>query len=202
MKKEKINIVKQVLYNNQLLESNFFDFKKYSFFLNRSNSYFSIYQYKKIFKELKYLLFILKNIKIKGGIILFIGLTNKDYFDFSTFNEVLKKLVISQGHLYADSTFKSYFYNRWSLYKRYSNPSDFFLNLQKNNKFPCILFSFSKTTDDTIFKEFSKFGIPIIYILEGFDNLIFKDYPLTGKHSKNMLNFYLDLLRYSFKDVS
>jgi len=202
MKKEKINIVKQLLYNNQLLESNFFDLRKYSFFLNKSNSYFSIYHYKKIFKELKYLLFILKNIKIKGGIILFIGLTKKDYFDFITFNTVLKKLVISQGHLYADSKFKSYFYNRWSLSKRYSNPSDFFLSLQKNNKFPCILFSFSKKTDDAIFKEISKFGIPIIYILEGFDNLIFKDYPLMGKHSKNMLNFYLDLLRYSFKDVS
>ena len=140
--------------------------------------------------------------QLRGRVILFIGLTEKDYFDFNSFNKVLKKLVVSEGHIYADSNFKSFFYNRWSLYKRRSNPSDFFLNLQKNNKFPSILFSFSKKTDDVIYKEFSKFGVPVIYFAEGYNKFRYKDYPLVGTHSNNMLNFYLNILKYSFKKYS
>jgi hypothetical protein len=127
------------------------------------------------------------------------GLSEKDYVDFSLFNKSLKKLVVSRGHIYVDSKFNGFLYNRWSLYKRRSNPSDFFLNLQKNNKLPSILFSFSKETDGSIFREFSKFGIPIIYFLEGYSHFEFKDYPITGTYSRQMLNFYLNILKYCLK---
>ena len=74
-----------------------------------------------------------------------------------------------------------------------------FLNLQKNNKLPVVLLSFSKETDNAVFREFSKFGIPIIYILEGYTHLEFKDYPIMGSYSRKMLNFYLNLLQYCLK---
>lgn len=193
------NKIKNLLINNQLLKSDFFDLKRYSFFLRKNNYRFSFYKYKKIYYQLKILVFVLKNIHLTGGTILFIGLAKKDYVDYSSFNNILKQFVIKKGHLYADSKFNGFFYNRWSLYKRRSNPSDFFLNLQKNNKFPCILFSFSKETDNAIFREFSKFGIPIIYFLEGYNHFEFKDYPIVGSYSNQMLNFYLNILKYCLK---
>lgn len=193
---KKRNLVNQFIYKNKLLESNFFNLKQYNFFFKRCNDYFGLYDYKIVFIILKRLLFILENIKKKDGLILFIGLNKEDYPDYIVFNKILKKLAVSQGHIYADSNFKGFLYNRWSLYKRRSNPSDFFLKLQENNKFPCVLFSFSKSTDNVIYKEFSKFGIPIIYILEGYSHFEFKDYPLIGSYSREMLNFYLNLLQY------
>lgn len=151
---------------------------------------------------MKKLLFVLKHIKSQKGVILFVGLTKKDHSDYISFNEALKKLAVKEGHLYADSQFKSFLYNRWSPYKRRSNPSEYFLNLQKNNKLPSILFSFSKKIDDVIFKEFSKFGIPTVYTLECYGHSYFKDYPLIGTHSGKMLGFYLNMLKYSLKNVS
>ena len=63
------------------------------------------------------------------------------------------------------------------------------------------VFSFSKKTDDAIFKEFSKFGVPIVYVLEGYIQFKYKDYPLIGRHSSDMLNFYLNILKYSLNNV-
>ena len=117
------------------------------------------------------------------------------------FNETLKNLVIKHGHIYADSKFNGFFYNRWSLHKRRSNPSSFFLNFQKNDKCPVMIISFSKKTDNALYREFSKFGIPVIYLLEGYDHLEFKDYPLLGSYSSKMLNFYLNLLKYCLNNV-
>jgi hypothetical protein len=193
------NKIKNLLINNQLLKSDFFDLKRYSFFLKKNNYRFSFYKYKKVYHQLKTLVFILKSIHSVGGTILFIGLGKKDYVDYLSFNNILKKFVIKRGHIYADSKFNGFFYNRWSLYKRSSNPSELFLNLQKNNKFPLLLFSFSKETDGAIFREFGKFGTPIIYIIEGYNHFEFKDYPLMGSYSSQMLNFYLSILQYSLK---
>merc|ERR1712222_294418 len=179
------NKIKNLLINNQLLKSDFFDLKRYSFFLKKNNYRFSFYKYKKVYYQLKTLVFI--------------GLSKKDYVDYLFFNNILKKFVIKKGHIYADSKFNGFFYNRWSLYKRSSNPSELFLNLQKNNKFPLLLFSFSKETDGAIFREFGKFGTPIIYIIEGYNHFEFKDYPLMGSYSSQMLNFYLNILQYSLK---
>merc|ERR1712032_44150 len=145
--------IKKLLTNSQLLKSNLLNVKKYSFFLKKTNKNFSLYGYKRIYEQLKPLIF-----KLNG-----------------------------------------FLYNRWSLYKRRSNPSDFFLNLQKNNKFPWVLISFSKETDNAILREFSKFGIPIIYLLEGYNHFEFKDYPIMGSYSREMLNFYLNILKYCLK---
>lgn len=193
------NKIKNLLTNNQLLKSDFFDLKKYSFFLKKNNYSFSSYKYKKVYHQLKTLVFLLKNIHLTGGTILFIGLSKQDYVEYSSFNNILKTFVIKKGHIYADSKFNGFFYNRWSLYKRSSNPSQFFLNLQKNNKFPLLLLSFSKETDSTIFREFSKFGTPIVYMIEGYTHFEFKDYPIMGSYSSQMLNFYLHVLQYSLK---
>jgi len=113
----------------------------------------------------------------------------------------LEELVISRGHIYAspESTFKSVLYNRWSLYKRSSHPSIFFLRLQNEKEFPRILLSFSKKTNNVIFKEVSKYGIPVVYILEGSCNLNFKDFPMIGRYSNKMLDFYLDILKFCLK---
>lgn len=191
--------IQKLLINSQLLKSNLSNLKKYSYFLTKNNYNFSFYRQSKIDQQLKLLTFILKHCQSKGCIIIFMGLSEKDYVDFSLFNKSLKKLVVSRGHIYVDSKFNGFLYNRWSLYKRRSNPSDFFLNLQKNNKLPSILFSFSKETDGSIFREFSKFGIPIIYFLEGYSHFEFKDYPITGTYSRQMLNFYLNILKYCLK---
>lgn len=199
--RKRINIINKFIDNNQLLESSFLDFKKYSFFIGRYNSLFSVYDYKIVFKALKQILFIFKSIHRSGGTILFIGLAESDFYKYFLFNAALKKLVISKGHLYADGNFKGFFYNRWSLYRRRSSPSNFFLSLQKHNKFPCALVSFSKKKNDAIFKECSKFGIPIFYILDSCNNFQYRDYPVLGIISSTMLNFYLNLLKYSFKYV-
>ena len=193
------NKIKQLLINNQLLKSDFFDLKRHSFFLKQNNYRFSYYKYKKIYHQIKLLVFVLKKVHLSGGTILFIGLTKKDYVDYNIFNNLLKQFVINKGHIYADAKFNGFFYNRWSLYKRCSNPSEFFLNLQKNKKFPLILISFSKETDGAIFREFGKFGIPIIYIIEGYSHFEFKDYPLMGSYSSQMLHFYLNILQYCLK---
>lgn len=193
------NKIKQLLINNQLLKSDFSDLKRYSFFLKKNNYRFSLYKYKKIYYQLKLLVFVLKKVHLIGGTILFIGLDKKDYVDYSFFNNTLKKLVVKKGHIYADSKFNGFFYNRWSLYKRCSNPSEFFLNLQKNNKFPLFLVSFSKETDGAIFREFGKFGLPVVYIAEGYSHFEFKDYPLMGSYTSQMLDFYLSLLQYVLK---
>lgn len=193
------NSIKKLLISSQLLKSNLLNVKKYSFFLKKTNKRFSFYGYKRIYKQLKLLIFILKNIHKKRGTIIFMGLAKKDHVDYMVFNSFLKKLVIDKGHIYADSKFNGFLYNRWSLYKRHSNPSDFFLNLQKNNKFPWVLVSFSKETDNAILREFSKFGIPIIYLIEGYNHSEFKDYPIMGSYSREMLNFYLNVLKYSLK---
>ena len=193
------NKLKKSFIDAQLLKSDLLDLKKYSFFLRKNNYSFSFYNYKVIYQQLKLLIYILKSVQRKKQIIIFMGLSKKDHLDFLSFNKFLKKLVINKGHIYADSKFNGFFYNRWSLYKRQSHPSNFFLNLQKNNKLPVVLLSFSKETDNAVFREFSKFGIPIIYILEGYTHLEFKDYPIMGSYSRKMLNFYLNLLQYCLK---
>ena len=190
------NKIKKILINSQLLKSNILNFKKYSFFLTQHNYKFSFYNYQIIYQQLQLLVFLLKRVQLKGRIIVFIGLSKKDHVDYLFFNQILKKIILKGGHIYADSKFNGFFYNRWSLYKRRSNPSDFFLNLQKNNKFPALLISFSKETDSSIFREFSKFGIPVIYMLKGYHHLEFKDYPLIGSYSRQMLNLYLNILKY------
>jgi hypothetical protein len=194
-----LNKSKKLLINAQLLKSDLLDLKKYSYFLKKNNYNFSFYNYKVIYQQFKLLVFLLKRVQSKKCTIVFMGLSKKDYVDYLSFNAILKKLVIRKGHIYADSKFNGFFYNRWSLHKRRSNPSKFFLNLQKNNKCPTILFSFSKETDNAVYREFSKFGIPIIYILEGYSHFEFKDYPLMGSYSREMLNFYLNLLHYCLK---
>lgn len=193
------NKLKKSLIDVQILKSDLLDLKKYSFFLRKNNYSFSFYNYKIIYQQLKLLIYVLKSVQRKKQVIVFMGLSKKDHLDFFLFNNFLKKLVIDKGHIYADSKFNGFFYNRWSLYKRQSHPSNFFLNLQKNNKLPVVLLSFSKETDNAVFREFSKFGIPIIYILEGYTHLEFKDYPVTGSYSSKMLNFYLNLLQYCLK---
>jgi hypothetical protein len=196
-----MNIKKQLLINSELLKSDFLDLKKYSFFLRKNNYSFSFYNYKKVYQQIQLLVYILKKLEYRGCTIVFMGLSKKDHVDYLFFNDILKKLVVTKGHIYADSKFNGFLYNRWSLYKRRSNPSDFFLNLQKNNKLPAVLFSFSKETDGSILREFSKFGIPIIYYLEGYSHFEFKDYPLLGSYSSKMLNFYLNLLKYCLNNV-
>jgi hypothetical protein len=193
------NKLKKSLIDVQILKSDLLDLKKYSFFLRKNNYSFSFYNYKIIYQQLKLLIYVLKSVQRKKQVIVFMGLSKKDHLDFFLFNNFLKKLVIDKGHIYADSKFNGFFYNRWSLYKRQSHPSNFFLNLQKNNKLPVVLLSFSKETDNAVFREFSKFGIPIIYILEGYNHSEFKDYPVMGSYSRKMLNFYLNLLQYCLK---
>ena len=190
------NPIKNLLLKNNLLKSGFVDIRKNSFFLKKSNGFVSLYHYKPVFQQLKALVFVLKDIKSKGGTIFFVGLSEKDYRDHKVFNQSLEKFVTARGHIYVDSTFKGFLYNRWSLTKRRSHPSQFFLNLQKNNRMPSLLFSFSKETNNVIFKEFNKFGLPIFYFLEGYNYFECKDYPLTGLYSSKMLNFYLNILKY------
>jgi len=197
----RINKSKKILINSQLLPSDFLDFKKYSYFLKKYNDAFGIYNYQIIYQQLKLLVFILKRVQFKRCSIVFMGLRKQDYVNFVSFNETLKNLVIKHGHIYADSKFNGFFYNRWSLHKRRSNPSSFFLNFQKNDKCPVMIISFSKKTDNALYREFSKFGIPVIYLLEGYDHLEFKDYPLLGSYSSKMLNFYLNLLKYCLRNV-
>lgn len=193
------NKSKKLLIDSQLLKSDLLNLKKYSYFLKKNNYRFSFYNYQVVYQQLKKLVFILKRAQAKKCSIVFMGLCKKDYADYVSFNSILKTLVIKKGHIYADSKFNGFFYNRWSLHKRRSNPSNFFLNFQKNNKCPVILISFSKKTDNAAFREFSKFGIPIIYLLEGYSHFEFKDYPLMGSYSFEMLNFYLNLLKYCLK---
>ena len=190
------NSVQNVLLNNNILKSGFLDIRKNSFFLKRTNGFVSLYHYKPVFQQLKALVFILKDIKAKGGTIFFVGLSQKDYHKSNSFNQSLEKFVTLKGHIYVDCTFKGFLYNRWSLTKRRSHPSQFFLNLQKNNRMPSLLFSFSKDTNNVIFKEFNKFGLPIFYFLEGYNYFECKDYPLMGLYSSKMLNFYLKILKY------
>ena len=196
-----INKSKKLLTNSQLLPSDFLDLKKYSYFLKKHNYAFSLYNYQIIYQQLKLLVFILKRVQVKKCLVVFMGLSKKDHVNYLSFNQILKSLVIKKGHIYADSKFNGFFYNRWSLHKRRSNPSSFFLDFQKNNKCPSIIISFSKKTDNAIYREFSKFGIPVIYLLEGYSHSEFKDYPLLGSYSFAMLNFYLNFLRYCLKDV-
>jgi len=191
--------VNKVLIKNQLLKSNLLNCQKYSFFLQSTNVNFSFYNPKRIYQQLRLFVYILKQLKLKGGNIAFVGLFKKDHINYRLFNKVLKNLVIKKGHLFIDSKFNGLLYNRWSLYKRCSNPSEFFLNLQKNNKLPCILVSFSKEHNNALFREFSKFGIPIFYLIEGCDHFEFKDYPVMGSYSDSMLNFYLSILKYCLK---
>jgi hypothetical protein len=152
-----------------------------------------------MYQQLRALIYILKKVHNQKGLMIFLGLTDKDYVNNISFNHILKNLVTSKGHIYGDSKFNGILYNRWSLYKRRSNPSDFFLNLQKNNKLPVILISFSQETDSSILREFSKFGIPIFYLMEGSNHFEFKDYPIMGTYSDSMLNFYLSILKYCLK---
>jgi len=196
-----INKSKKLLTNSQLLSSDFVDFKKYSYFLKKHNYAFSFYNSQIIYQQLKLLVFVLKRVQSKKCSIVFMGLRRKDYVNYMSFNKILRSLVTKKGHIYADSKFNGFFYNRWSLHKRRSNPSSFFLNFQKNNKCPVILISFSKETDNAIYREFSKFGIPVIYLLEGYSHFEFKDYPLIGSYSSKMLNFYLNLLKYCLNNV-
>jgi ribosomal protein S2 len=191
--------IKKVFIKNQLLKSNVLNYQKYSFFLKKTNANFSFYNYKQIYQQLSLLVYILKQVKLQGGTIAFVGLFKKDYTYYRFFNRVLKNLVIKKGHVYIESKINGLLYNRWSLYKRRSNPSDFFLNLQKNNKLPWILVSFSKESNNALFREFSKFGIPIFYLMEGSNHFEFKDYPIMGTHSDSMLNFYLNILKYCLK---
>ena len=191
--------VKKVLIKNQLLKSNLLNRQKYNFFLKSTNVNFSFYKYKQIFQQLRLLVYILKQVKLKGGTIAFIGLLKKDYINYRLFNRILKNLAIKSGHIYVDSKINGLLYNRWSLHKRRSNPSDFFLNLQKNNKLPWVLVSFSKESNNALFREFSKFGIPIFYLIEGCNHFEFKDYPMIGSYSDSMLNFYLSVLKYCLK---
>lgn len=193
--------VEKLLLYNKFLKSKL-DFKKYSYFLKKRSNGFSLYNHKKIYYQLQLLVFILKKTHLAGVTILFIGLSYEDkYPNYIYFNKFLENLVISRGHIYAspESNFKSVLYNRWSLYKRYSHPSNFFLRLQNEKEFPSILLSFSKKTNNVIFKEISKYGIPTIYFLEGASNLNFKDFPITGIYSNKMLDFYLDILKFCLK---
>ena len=194
--------VEKLLLHNKFLKSNNLDFKKYSYFLKKKSKGFSLYNYKKIYYQLQLLVFILKKAHLAGVSILFIGLSYEDkYTNYIVFNQVLEKLVISRGHIYAspESHFKSVLYNRWSLHKRHSHPSNFFLRFKNEKEFPSILLSFSKKTNDVIFKEISKYGIPIMYILEGSPNFNFKDFPIIGTYSDKMLDFYLDILKFCLK---
>ena len=193
------NKLKRLLINTQVLKSDLVDLKKYSYFLKKNNYIFSFYNYKIIYQQLKMLVYILKSSRYHNQIIAFMGLSKKDHSDYIIFNTILKKFVLKKGHIYVDNKLNGFLYNRWSLYKRQSNPSNFFLNLQKNNKFPVILISFSKETNNAVFREFSKFGIPIIYLLEGYKHFDFKDYPILGSYSRKMLNFYLNILQYCLK---
>ena len=195
----RLKSIKKLLTSSQLLKSNILNVKKYSFFFKKTNTSFSIYGYERLHEQLKLIIFILKNVHKKQGTVLFMGLDKKDHLDYRIFNSFLKNLVIKKGHIYADSKFNGFLYNRWSLNKRRSNPSDFFLNLQKNNKLPWVLISFSKETDNATLREFSKFGIPIIYVFEGYNHFEFKDYPILGSYSREMLNFYLNILKYCLK---
>jgi hypothetical protein len=172
-----INKPKKLLINSQLLPSDFLDLKKYSYFLKKHNYAFSFYNYQIIYQQLKLLVFVLKRVQSKKCSIVFMGLRKKDYVNYISFNRILKSLVTKNGHIYADSKFNGFFYNRWSLHKRRSNPSSFFLNFQKNNKCPVIIISFSKKTDNAIYREFNKFGIPIVYLLEGYSHFQFKVLP-------------------------
>jgi hypothetical protein len=191
------DMIKSILINSRILESNFLDSNRYSFFLTKNNG--NLYSYRKMYQQLRVLIYILKKVHHQKGLIIFLGLTDTDYVNSGSFNNILKNLVIKKGHIYGDSKFNGILYNRWSLYKRRSNPSDFFLNLQKNNKLPVILISFSQETDSAILREFSKFGIPIFFVLEGSSHLEFKDYPILGSYSNKMLNLYLTILKYSLK---
>lgn len=194
--------VEKLLLYNKLLKSNKLDFKKYSYFFKKKSSGFSLYNYKKIYYKLQLLVFILRKAHLAGATILFIGLSYEDkYPNYIQFNKFLENLVISQGHIYEspESNFKSVLYNRWSLYKRYSHPSKFFQRFQTEKEFPYILLSFSKKTNNVVFKEISKYGIPIIYFLEGSDNLNFKDFPIIGAYSNKTLDFYLDILKFCLK---
>merc|ERR1712151_733155 len=103
------NPIKNLLLKNNLLKSGFIDTRKNSFFLKRSNGFVSLYHYKPVFQQLKSLVFILKDIKSKGGTIFFVGLSEKDYRDHNRFNESLEKFVTSKGHIYVDSTFKGFY---------------------------------------------------------------------------------------------
>merc|ERR1712224_1099179 len=105
---------------------------------------FSFYNYKVIYQQLKLLVFILKSFRYRKEVIAFMGLSKKDHPDYITFNTILKKFVLKKGCIYVDNKFNGFFYNRWSLYKRQSHPSNFFLNLQQNNKFPVVLIIFQK----------------------------------------------------------
>jgi hypothetical protein len=191
--------VKKVLIKNQLVKSNLLNRQKYSFFLKNTNINFSFYKYKRIYQQLSLLVYTLKQVKLKGGNIAFVGLAKKDYVNYKFFNKSLKNFVVKKGYIYLDSKINGLLYNRWSLYKRRSNPSDFLLNLQKNNKLPWVLISFSKESNNALFREFSKFGIPIFYLIEGCDHFEFKDYPILGSYSDSMLNFYLSVLNYCLK---
>jgi len=203
--KNKTNIQK-FIFNNKILEANFFNVKNFSFFINKYNFSFFFYDHKKIFGALKKLIFIINKVHISNESILFVGLHHRDSRFYSSFNKVLKALVIRNGHLYSDFVTEGSIYDHFSFYKRRSLNN---LNSStessafKGENLPQVLVTFSRTTSETVFEEFSSAGIPIFYFLgeSVSSNNSFKDYPLFGIYSKKMLNFYLDLLNYSFRKV-
>merc|ERR1739845_142941 len=96
----KDNSVENLLLKNNILKSGFLDLRKNSFFIKRTNGFVSLYHYKPVFQQLKVLVFILKDIKVKGGTIFFVGLSETDYHNHHLFNESLEKFVTSKGHIY------------------------------------------------------------------------------------------------------
>jgi len=202
-RKNKIN-TKKFIFKNKILEANFFNIKNFSFFIKKYNFNFFFYDHKKVFGALKKLIFIISKVHENKESILFVGLHQRDSRFYSSFNRALKTLVIQNGHLYSDFVQEGSIYDHFSFYKRRSlkNLDSFGKPVRfKNETLPQILITFSRTTSETVFQEFSSVGIPIFYFLgESTDsNTFYKDYPLFGIYSKKMLNFYLDLLNYSFK---
>jgi hypothetical protein len=196
-KKNKVN-TQTFMRSNKLLEANFFNIKNFSFFIKKYNFRFFFYDYKKIFIDLKKLLFILSKVHRTNKLIFFVGLNPKDSLFYSRFNDSLKLLASRNGHLYVDFLTKGQVYDHWSFFKRQSIESFTETNL------PHILVTFSRSTSELSYKEFSSSGIPVFYFLGEISdsNSIFKDYPLFGIYSKKMLSFYLDLLNYCFAKFS
>jgi hypothetical protein len=144
------------------------------------------------------LVFIVPTEPRTNKLILLVGLTPKDSRFNSRFNDSLKLLASRNGHLYVDFLTKGQVYDHWSFFKRQSIESFTETNL------PHILVTFSRSTSELSYKEFSSSGIPVFYFLGEISdsNSIFKDYPLFGIYSKKMLSFYLDLLNYCFAKFS
>ena len=183
---------------NKLLTKNvFFDSKNFSYFIKKYRSGFYFLDPFKIFLCFRKVLFIFKKTRSEETRILFVGLKRADSRVHKLFNKSLKSLAIKNGHLYTNHLSEGHVYDYFSKYKR-KTTSEFCAG-----KLPCLLFIFSRTYEDSLFKEFSRAGVPSFYFMGqdlGFNNNL-KDYTLFGTYSSTMLTFYLDFLNYCFTSV-